>query len=53
MVDIMTTRAQQLDKIERDGWYRKGLNGPISMVSTVKDKQNQRFTFNNFTKGKK
>jgi len=49
----MSTRAEQLAKIEKDGWYRKGLNGPVSMVSTVKDKQNQRFTFNNFTKGKK
>jgi len=46
-------RLIQRDNIDKQGWYYRGLKGHVSMVSTVKDKQTQRFTFNNFTKGKK
>jgi hypothetical protein len=53
MVVIMTTRAQQLDKIEKEGWFRKGLTKPVSMSSTVRESQYRRFTFNNHSQGKK
>jgi len=46
-------RQQKLDKIEKAGWYTKGLKGRISMISTVKQPQNRKFSFDNFTQGKK
>lgn len=46
------TRQEQIDKIERDGWFTKGLQGKVSMVSTVKRPQNKKFSFENHSQGK-
>jgi len=46
-------RSEQLAKIEKEGWFRKGLTKPVSMSSTVKESQHRRFTFNNHSQGKK
>ena len=33
------TRYEELDRIKKEGWFTKGLNGPISCVSNIPKKQ--------------
>jgi len=46
------TRQEQIDKIEREGWFKKGLTRKVSMSSTVKQPQYQKFSFENHSGGK-
>jgi len=46
------TRYDELDKIKREGWFTKGLTKKVSMSSTVKQPQYQKFSFNNHSQGK-